>query len=567
MKLKESYFFTIRENSKDEETISSNLLVRSGMIKKAGSGIYYFLPMGLKTIKKIENIVREEMNKAGAQELVMPSLLPEDVYIKSGRRENFGDDMFALKDRYNRNYVLGPTHEEMFVEVAKEAIKSYKDMPVNLYQIANKYRDEPRPRYGLIRVREFIMKDAYSFDRDLDGLDKSYKKMYEAYKNIFNRMNIDYKIVTASTGVMGGLLSEEFQAITEIGEDIVVLCDKCDFASNIEITECITNKKEEQEELKKYELLHTPNVGTIDDLVNNYHISKEKMAKTLIYKIDNKFYACMVKSNREVNEYKLLKLLNAKEISLAEAIDVEKITNAKVGFAGPINLDIPIIIDHEVSNMKNFLVGANKTNYHYINVNLNDFEIHKQADISNVLEGDSCPCCGGKLYFKKGIEIGNTFKLGTKYSESLGLTYLDEENKSHPVVMGCYGIGIGRILAAIIEQNHDDNGIILPMNIAPYQVSIVLINDKDEKQLLIANEIYENLINNGIEVILDNRNERPGVKFKDMDLIGIPIRITIGKKVQENQVELKLRNETESIDINIEDIYEVVSKIIKEHTM
>jgi len=558
---------TLKEKPNEAVISSHILLIRAGMIRKLVAGVYNYLPLGLRVLNKIEKVIREEMENAGSLEILSSAIQPKELWEESGRWQKYGPELMRFKDRHERDFCLGPTHEEIFTDLVRNEIKSKKNLPINIYQIQTKYRDELRPRFGLMRGREFLMKDAYSFDRDLDGLDKSYKKMYEAYKNIFNRMNIDYKIVTASTGVMGGLLSEEFQAITEIGEDIVVLCDKCDFASNIEITECITNKKEEQEELKKYELLHTPNVGTIDDLVNNYHISKEKMAKTLIYKIDNKFYACMVKSNREVNEYKLLKLLNAKEISLAEAIDVEKITNAKVGFAGPINLDIPIIIDHEVSNMKNFLVGANKTNYHYINVNLNDFEIHKQADISNVLEGDSCPCCGGKLYFKKGIEIGNTFKLGTKYSESLGLTYLDEENKSHPVVMGCYGIGIGRILAAIIEQNHDDNGIILPMNIAPYQVSIVLINDKDEKQLLIANEIYENLINNGIEVILDNRNERPGVKFKDMDLIGIPIRITIGKKVQENQVELKLRNETESIDINIEDIYEVVSKIIKEHTM
>lgn len=567
MKLKESYFFTMRENSKDEETISGNLLVRSGMLKKAGSGIYYFLPLGLRVVKKIENIVREEMNNTGAQELIMPSILPEDVYVKSGRRDNFGPDMFGLQDRYGRKYVLGPTHEEMFVEVAKEAIKSYKDMPINLYQIANKYRDEPRPRYGLIRVREFVMKDAYSFDRDLAGLQVSYQKMYDAYKNIFNRMQIDYKIVTASTGVMGGLLSEEFQAVTDIGEDILVLCDNCNLSSNIEVTECVTQTTVNTEEEKELELIYTPNVGTIDDLVNTYHIPTEKMAKTLIYKIDEKFYAVMVKSHREVNEYKLLRLLNAKEISLAEASDVEKITQAKVGFAGPIGLNIPIIIDNEVKDMKNFLVGANKSDYHYINVNLKDFEIYKQADIANVLEGDKCPCCGGNLYFKKGIEIGNTFKLGTKYSEALGLNYLDEDNISHPVVMGCYGIGIGRILASIIEQNHDENGMILPMNIAPFQVAIVLINPKDSKQVKVSEKLYKDLTKKGIEVILDDRNERPGVKFKDMDLIGIPIRITIGKKVEENQAELKLRNEQASININIKDLTKTIQQIIKDKTL
>ena len=567
MKLKESYFFTMRENSKDEETISGNLLVRSGMVKKAGSGIYYFLPMGLRVAKKIENIVREEMNNTGAQELVMPSILPEDVYVKSGRRDNFGDDMFGLKDRYGRKYVLGPTHEEMFVEAAKEHIKSYKDMPINLYQIANKYRDEPRPRYGLIRVREFVMKDAYSFDRDLDGLHESYMKMFNAYKKIFDRMEIDYKIVTASTGVMGGLLSEEFQAVTDIGEDVLVLCDKCNLSSNIEITECVDQKLVDNEDEKELEMIHTPNVRTIDELVNDYGIPTEKMAKTLIYKIDGKFYAVMVKSHREVNEYKLLKLLNAKEIELADYADVERITKAQVGFAGPVGIEVPVIIDNEVRGMKNFLVGANKTDYHYKNVNLKDFEVFMQADIANVIEGDKCPCCGGNLYFKKGIEIGNTFKLGTKYSESLGLTYLDEENNSHPVVMGCYGIGIGRILAAIIEQNNDENGMILPMNIAPYHVSIVLINDKDKKQVKVAEKLYNDLTKKGIEVILDNRNERPGVKFKDMDLLGIPVRITVGKKIEEDQVELKLRNEQDSTNINIKDVYKTISKIIKEKTL
>lgn len=567
MKLKESYFFTMRENSKDEETISGNLLVRSGMVKKAGSGIYYFLPMGLRVAKKIENIVREEMNNAGAQELVMPSILPEDVYVKSGRRDNFGDDMFGLKDRYGRKYVLGPTHEEMFVEAAREHIKSYKDMPINLYQIANKYRDEPRPRYGLIRVREFVMKDAYSFDRDLDGLHDSYMKMFNAYKKIFDRMEIDYKIVTASTGVMGGLLSEEFQAVTDIGEDVLVLCDKCNLSSNIEITECVDQKIIDNEEEKELEMIYTPNVRTIEELVNDYGIPTEKMAKTLIYKIDGKFYAVMVKSHREVNEYKLLRLLNAKEIELAEFEDVERITHAEVGFAGPVGIEVPVIIDNEVRGMKNFLVGANKTDYHYKNVNLKDFEVFLQADIANVIEGDKCPCCGGKLYFKKGIEIGNTFKLGTKYSESLGLTYLDEENNSHPVVMGCYGIGIGRILAAIVEQNNDENGMILPMNIAPYHVSIVLINDKDKKQVKVAEKLYNDLTKKGIEVVLDNRNERPGVKFKDMDLLGIPVRITVGKKVEEDQVELKLRNEQESTNIKIKDVYKTISKIIKEKTL
>ena len=563
MKLKSSFFYTIREDIKDEESKSGNLLVRSGMIKKAGSGIYSYMPLGLKIVRNVENIVREEMDITGAQELVMPSLLPEEVYVDSGRRDIFGSSMFSLKDRFNRNYVLGPTHEELFVATAKEKVKSYKDLPFNIYQMANKYRDEPRPRYGLIRVREFIMKDAYSFDTDLENLGISYDKMFEAYKKIFNRCGLDYKIVTADTGAMGGLLSEEFQAVTDIGEDILILCEKCDYASNIEVSECVTNEMDSNEEFKELELIHTPNVGKIEDLVNNYHIEEKDMAKTLIYKVDDKFYAFMVKSDREINETKISKLLNAKEVELAQPEDVENITQAKVGFAGPIGLSIPVIADNDIMKMKNFLVGANKLDYHYINANTKDFEIYKVADIKNAKEGDICPKCGGKLIFKKGIEVGNTFKLGTKYSEALGLNYLDQDNKLNPVWMGCYGIGIGRIIAAVAEQYADDYGIKWPMALAPYKVAIVLINDSDEEQLKVATSIHDKLVEMKIDTILDDRDLRPGVKFNDMDLIGIPIRITVGKKVNEGKVEFKLRNESESIDLDINSVIEEVLKNIQ----
>ena len=479
MKLKNSYFFTKREDSKDEESISANLLVRSGMIKKAGSGIYYFLPMGYRVTKKIEKIVREEMNGIDCQELVMPQLLPEEVYIASGRRENFGNGMFSLKDRFNRSYVLGPTHEEMFVEAAKEVNKTHKDIPISLYQMANKYRDEPRSRYGLIRTREFVMKDAYTFDKDEEGLAVAYDKMYDAYKRIFDRVGLDYKIVTASCGVMGGTLSEEFQAVCDIGEDVLVLCDKCGLATNIEVCECVDNMEESTEEYKEKELLYTPSVGTIKDLEDNFNIKATDTVKTLIYKADGRFVALMIRGDHEVNEEKVQKLLGAKEFEMASIEEDEEITGARVGFAGPIGLDVEIIVDNVVSKMRNFLVGANKTDYHYINVNLKDFKIDKIADIRNVNEDDVCPKCGAKLSFKKGIEVGNTFKLGTKYSEAMDLYFADEDNKLKPVVMGCYGIGIARILAAVVEQNHDENGMILPKEIAPYEVAIIIANTKD----------------------------------------------------------------------------------------
>ncbi len=558
MRLSENFFYTFREDVKDEETVSGNLLVKSGMVKKIGNGIYMYMPLGLKVLKNIENIIREEMNKAGANELLMPNLLPEDVYISSGRRDNFGDSMFSLKDRYNRSLVLGPTHEEFFVEAAKMKVKSYKDLPFNLYQIGNKYRDEPRPRFGLIRVREFFMKDAYSFDTDLDGLDKSYRKMFEAYKKIFNRIGIDYRIVTADTGVMGGLLSEEFQAVTDIGEDILVLCD-CGYASNIEVSECVINK-EKAEKPKVRELVHTPNAKTIEEVSNLLEEDKDKFVKTLIYKIDDTLYACLVSGDREINETKLLKLVGGTKIELASFEEVEKVTNAKVGFAGPIDLDIKIVIDNDILYKYNYIVGANKTDYHYKNVNTSDFKYDYIGDIKNVKEFDACPKCGKKLYFKNGIEIGNTFKLGTKYSKALDLNYLDENNTLKPVVMGCYGIGLGRIMASVVEQKNDEHGIIWPVNIAPFKVSIVLIDKEDDLQKSIANALYNNLMNKQIDTILDDRDLRAGVKFNDMDLIGIPYRITVGKKAKDNLVELKIRETNQVFDVHVNDI---VTKIIE----
>ncbi len=561
MKLSENFFYTIRENVKDEESTSGNLLVRSGMIKKSSTGIYMYMPLGLRVFKNIEKIIREEMNKAGALELLMPSLLPEEVYAASGRRAIFGDSMFGLQDRYQRNYVLAPTHEELFVEAAKQMVKSYKDMPFNLYQIGTKYRDEPRPRYGLIRVREFAMKDAYSFDVDNAGLDKSYQKMKDAYNAIFTRMGIDYKEVLADTGAMGGLLSEEFQAITEIGEDIVVLCDKCDYASNIEVSECFPSI-ELKIEHKKRELVKTPNAKTIKEVSDFLKVEVKELVKTLIYKADDKFYACLVPGDRDMNELKVRKLLKVRDLVLADCNDVESVTCANIGFAGPIGLTIPIICDTDVALMHNFVVGANQNDFHYINVNITDFTPFITADIANVKEGDACPKCKGKLYFKKGIEIGNIFKLGTKYSEALDLNYLDKNNKLIPAVMGSYGIGLGRIMAAIAEQKSDEAGIKWPLNIAPYQVGIVLINKDDDHSSKVANKLYQLLNSINIPTLLDDRDERPGVKFNDMDLIGLPIRVTVGKKAVDSIVELKTRDSKESIDVSLKEIMNKIKELI-----
>lgn len=561
MKLKNSYFYTIRDDVKEEEIISEKLLVKSGMVKKTASGIYMFMPLGYKVKQKVENIIREEMNKAGAQEVIMPQLITGDIFVKSGRRDAFGDDMFSLKDRYDRDYVLGPTHEELFVLAAKEKIKSYKDMPFNLYQIGNKYRDEVRPRYGLIRTREFTMKDAYSFDVNKEECDKAYKKMYTAYNNIFNRFDIDYRVVTADTGAMGGELSEEYQAISDIGEDTLVLCDTCDYASNIEIAKTIPHESKKEQE-KDMELIETPNAKTIDDIVNLLNIDVSKTVKTLVYNIDSEIIIALVRGDRELNDTKLRKLLNAKDVNMASEEEVKTITDATFGSLGPIGINSKIVIDNEVESMTNFVVGANITGYHYINVNLKDFEVYKVGDITNIKEGDVCPKCNGKIYFKKGIEIGNLFKLGDKYSKSLNLTYLDKNNKPKYVEMGSYGIGTARCISAIIEQHHDDKGIIWPKEVAPFAIAIVIINIKDEKQVNVAEKLYNNLINKNIDVLLDDRDERAGVKFNDMDLVGIPIRITIGNKVIDNMLEIKTRDGKIDKTIKLEELEEILKEVL-----
>ena len=563
MKLKNSYFYTLREDAKDEESKSGNLLVRAGMIKKVGSGIYMYLPMGLKLLDNIKKIVKEEMDATGAQEILMPSLIPSEYYEKCGRIELLGKSMFQLNDRFDKPYVLGPTHEELFTIAAKNVVKSYKDLPFTIYQQADKFRDEPRPRFGLIRVREFIMKDAYSFDRDEEGLEKSYQTMRTCYNKIFDRLGINYKIVKADTGVMGGSLSEEYQAVTEVGEDVLVLCDKCNYASNLEVSEVISNLKSNEEE-QKLELVPTPHVETIEDVCKYLKVSSEKAIKALLMNINNELVAFFIRGDRELNQVKACKLLGVNEINFAND-ELIATSNAVPGYTGPIALNCKIVIDREILHMKNFVVGANKKDYHYINCNVKDFKYDLVGDIINVKEGDLCPVCNNHLYFKKGIEIGNIFKLGTKYSSKLGLTYLDENNKEMPVVMGCYGLGVGRILASIIEQNNDANGIIFPVNIAPYKISIVLIDTKDENQVEAASKIYESLTNLGYDVLLDDRDERPGIKFKDMDLIGIPLRITVGKKVQEGLVEVKERNKENYTEIPITNIIDYVQQYINKN--
>lgn len=562
MKLSKMLISTLREVPGEAEIASHKLMLRAGMIRKSATGIYTFMPNGVRVLKNVENIVREEMDRAGAQEFLASALIPADLWQESGRWDVMGPEMIRVKDRNGRDFCLGPTHEEIFTDLARNEIKSYKQLPLNLYQIQTKYRDERRPRFGVMRSREFIMKDAYSFDKDNEGLDISYMKMYEAYNKIFTRCDLEFSAVEADSGAMGGSGSAEFMVKSDIGEDEIAFCTSCNYAAN---TEKATSKLEEVErevekELKKTE---TPNVRTIEELVVFFNTNDKKFAKTLIYKADDKVVGVMVRGDRSLNEIKVSNALGGvMELEMADNETVLNATSAEIGFAGPIGLKVDILlVDEEVTRMSNFIVGANDTGYHYENVNYErDFK-GIVGDYKLVSEGDMCPKCGSPINIRRGVEVGHIFKLGTKYSQAMGANYLDENGKSVPLVMGCYGIGVNRTVAAIIEQHHDENGIIWPMAVAPYKVIIMPANVKDEEQMKMADKIYEELKSRGIDVLLDDRNERVGVKFKDSDLIGIPIRVTVGKKIVEDIVEFKLRKNQDIEEVKIEAI---VSRIEKE---
>ena len=567
MRMKNLLVPTLREVPAEAELTSHKLMLRAAYIRKLAAGIYSYLPLGLKSLKKVEQIVREEMDRAGAQELLMPALLPAEVYQTSGRWEVFGPSMFKMKDRWGRDFCLGPTHEEPFTQTVIDEVRSYKEYPMTLYQIQTKYRDEGRPRFGLMRGREFIMKDAYSFDLDKAGLDVSYKKMYDAYCRIFERLGLDFTIVDADSGAMGGSGSQEFMVKSPVGEDGIAYCDACGYAANYEKAACIPTDAEFEDGDLALEKILTPNAHTIEELVEFLGTKPHVFAKTIIYKADDKYIAAMVRGDREVNEVKLKNLVGCTDdLELAAPAIVRELTNAQVGFAGPIGLNIPVYVDLEVEKMRNFVVGANETDYHYKNVNIHrDFEPDVVADIRVITDGDACPVCGKPIKTAQGIEVGHIFKLGTKYSDALGLTYLDETGVAKTVVMGCYGIGVTRCLAAAIEQGNDENGIILPVSIAPYEVIVIPVNAKEESQMKLAEEIYESLKAKGIDTILDDREERAGVKFKDADLIGIPLRIVVGKKAAEGVVEYKLRKEASPNEMTVQNAIENAEKYIKEN--
>ena len=559
------FMATQREIPADAEIPSHQLMLRAGLIRKNASGIYSFMPMGFRSYKKVEKIIREEMDKAGAQELIMPALLTAETYQASGRWEKFGPEMFRLEDRSGRPFCLGPTHEEPFTEAVRDCIRSYKQLPVTLYQIQHKYRDEKRPRFGVIRAREFVMKDAYSFDCDEEGLDISYQKMYKAYRAIFDRLGLDYTIVDADSGAMGGSGSQEFMVKSPIGEDGICFCDECGYAANEEKAECMTPEQDTSAELP-VEKIHTPGVKTIEELMAFMNAQPSEFVKTILYNIDGKIVAVMVRGDREINETKLGNLFDATEMNLAAFDDVERITGAAVGFAGPVGLKekIEVIVDREVSVMKNFIVGACETDYHLKNVNIGrDFTPDRIEDVRTAVKGDKCPRCGKPLGTARGVEVGHIFKLGTKYSDALGCIYLDREGRSNPMVMGCCGIGVSRTLAAIIEQNHDDDGIKWPVVVAPYSVIVIPTKVNEEENMNLAEAIYKRLQDEGIEVMIDDRNERPGVKFKDADLIGIPMRITVGRRAGEGIVELKYRAGGAVEEVSLEEAVMAAKSLVR----
>ena len=575
MRLSKMYVRTLRELPAEAEIPSHILLLRTGMIRKLASGIYGFMPLGWRTLHKIENIIREEMDKSGAQEILMSAIQPAELWEESGRWSAYGPELWRIKDRNGRDFCLGPTHEEIFTDIVRDGVSSYRQLPLNLYQIQHKYRDEARPRFGLMRSREFIMKDAYSFDKDQEGLDKSYDDMYDTYTRIFTRCGLTFRPVEADSGAIGGNASHEFTALSEVGESDIAYCESCSMAANVEKAVCRdAEPSPESEAMLELQEVHTPGTKTIEELASFLNIDKKKTIKALLfekYDEDGKadgYVAAFVRGDRDLNMIKLVNALKIPEhaIAFADESKLEAAIGAVGGFTGPIGLhDCIIVVDSELVGLKNLCAGACKPDYHILNVNYGrDYEGDIVTDLKVLKEGDPCPVCGAPIKHTRGIEVGQVFKLGTKYSEAMNAIYKDENQQDHPLVMGCYGIGVSRTLAAVIEQHHDEDGIIWPVSVAPYHAIVTLVKPKDETQSKLAEDIYQRLLTAGVEVVIDDRDERPGVKFKDADLLGFPIRITVGKRAGEGIVEYKLRRDSEKTEISVEEAIENAINLVNE---
>lgn len=572
MRLSQMYFRTLREVPNEAEIPSHIWLLRAGMIRKLVSGVYGFMPLGFRSVRKIEEIVRQEMDKKGGQEIHMSAIQPAELWKESGRWFAYGPEMWRLKDRNEREFCLGPTHEEIFTDIIRNEVNSYRQLPVNLYQIQTKYRDEARPRFGLMRSREFVMKDAYSFDRDREGLDKSYDEMYDCYEKVFTRCGLKFRAVEADTGAIGGNASHEFTALSEVGESEVAYCEHCDLAATTERATCVDATPSNVAELPLEEVF-TPGTKTIADVAAYLKLKEDQTIKALLFATYNEdgnlseYVAAFIRGDRELNMTKLVNALGIPEhaIEFAEEASMAEKTGCVGGFTGPIGLHhCKIIADSELVGLKNLCAGACKENHHIMNVNYGrDYKGDIVTDIKLIKAGDPCPVCGTPVKIARGIEVGQVFKLGTKYSKAMGAYYKDENMEDQLIVMGCYGIGITRTLAAIVEQHHDEHGIIWPMSVAPYHAIVTVVNTADDTQMEVAEKIYQSLLDAGVEALIDDRSERPGVKFKDADILGIPLRITVGKKAPDGIVEYKLRRDAEKTEISVEEAIQNAIHIVK----
>ena len=559
---------TLKEKPNEAVISSHILLIRAGMIRKLVAGVYNYLPLGLRVLNKVEGIIREEMENAGSLEILSSAIQPKELWEESGRWQKYGPELMRFKDRHDRDFCLGPTHEEIFTDLVRNEIKSKKNLPINIYQIQTKYRDELRPRFGLMRGREFIMKDAYSFDIDENGLEVSYQNMYKAYENIFNRLNINYKVVLADTGAIGGNGSHQFMAISDVGESNIVYCDECGYAADEEKAESRLVKNESKEELKEIKEVETPNQKSIEEVSSFLNVEPSKVVKSMVYYdlANKRFVLVLVRGDKEVNEIKVVNALDIAEheLVLASFGDIEKLGSYE-GFVGPYNFnkDVLVLVDEEVKEMTNFVVGANKKDTHLMNVNFERDFNGTVGEFRKVTAGDLCPVCGKPLKMERGIEVGQIFKLGKKYSSAMKCCYQNDSGELTPMVMGCYGIGVTRTMSAIIEQYHDDFGIKWPLNVAPYHAVIVPINYNDENMKNVADKIYSKLREEKVEVILDDRDDRPGFKFKDWELIGIPYMVVSGKKASEGIVELKNRHTLEKVEVTVEEAIKVITDAVK----
>ncbi|ALA69128.1 prolyl-tRNA synthetase [Geobacillus stearothermophilus 10] len=566
MRQSQAFIPTLREVPADAEVKSHQLLLRAGFIRQSASGVYTFLPLGQRVLQKVEAIIREEMNRIGAMELFMPALQPAELWQQSGRWYSYGPELMRLKDRHERDFALGPTHEEMITAIVRDEVKTYKRLPLVLYQIQTKFRDEKRPRFGLLRGREFMMKDAYSFHTSKESLDETYNNMYEAYANIFRRCGLNFRAVIADSGAIGGKDTHEFMVLSDIGEDTIAYSDASDYAANIEMAPVVATYEKSDEPPAELKKVATPGQKTIAEVASHLQISPERCIKSLLFNVDGRYVLVLVRGDHEANEVKVKNVLDATVVELAKPEETERVMNAPIGSLGPIGVseDVTVIADHAVAAIVNGVCGANEEGYHYIGVNPGrDFAVSQYADLRFVKEGDPSPDGKGTIRFARGIEVGHVFKLGTKYSEAMNAVYLDENGQTQTMIMGCYGIGVSRLVAAIAEQFADEHGLVWPASVAPFHIHLLTANAKSDEQRALAEEWYEKLGQAGFEVLYDDRPERAGVKFADSDLIGIPLRVTVGKRAGEGVVEVKVRKTGETFDVPVSELVDTARRLLQ----